>query len=169
MDLSMKDLSVLGMQSFEIIFRTGDFYTPKIAVCRSVGGKIEIAQYEGGMDELKVALTTLAEMGPIDWMSHTADSYTVNLSEDDPLVGDIQRGITSATAMFQDGDPRAFEALQILKITHTGVVSALALPYVRQPDRIDWIDLPMITPPSASGRVVTAMHGAIEASRTLVK
>lgn len=167
MDISMEDLSVMSKQSFELIFRMGQFYMPKIAVSRSAESKIEIAQYEGGFEQLNLALDLLAKMGPIEWISHTADSYTVNLSEDDPLFEDISRGITSATAMFQDGDPRAFEALQLLKVTWQGEAEAMAMPYMRHPDRIEWIETPTL--PFPQGRFVKAIRAAIEASHTLVK
>lgn len=170
MDISMEDLSVMGKQSFEMIFRVGQFYSPKIAVCRSREGKIEIAQYEGTFEGLNVVLQALAQMGPIEWMSHTADAYTIVLEdENDPLVDDIDRGITSPSALFEAGDPRAIEALQIVKISHNGKSEAMSLPYRRLPDRIEWVNVEALVSPDAAGRVVRVMRSAVEASHTFGK
>lgn len=166
----MKDLSVIGMRSFETTNRVGQFYFPKVAAGRPNALKIEIAQYESGYEEFVNLLGVLARLGPIEWLAHTADAYTVTFEDgDDPLVDQIDRGITSPTALFEAEDPRAIEALQIVKVTSDGEAEGLSLPYRRVPQRIEWVDVPVLSQAEAVGRYVGAMHTAIKASHIFVQ
>jgi hypothetical protein len=82
----MQELVDMGKHSFELTFRAGQFYFPKIALSRAGKERIEIGQYPSGYDDLCAMLDMLATLGPIEWIAHTADAYCLMTDSEEGMA-----------------------------------------------------------------------------------
>lgn len=143
----MADLVQMGKHAFDVTCRSGQFFFPKVAIGRMAENtKIEIGQYESELDQFTVLLKAMALNGPIDWIAHTADSYQFLLDANRPgdleTYEQIQRGETTVTQLFENGDERTVEALTIVKLNRFGFSNATMAPYTRLDGRkIHWFPI----------------------------
>lgn len=167
MDNSLAELVRHGKDSFESISQAGAFYFPNVLVGRPFGNT-EMIQYPSGFDEFQIVLYTLSET-PIEWAAHISDAWFYAGTDDDPVVAQIEAGITSCEEQFELENPLAYEALSVLLVTANSVEGAY-LPYKRTSGGvvIEWIDLAADERPP-TGRLVDAMQTAIKVSHSLVQ
>lgn len=177
--MNIDQVADIGKDVFMRTWETGAFFFPKIVVER-VDGAIEIAQYETGYDSYLHTLAAIMTFGPIKSLSHTADSYHVRLidvpeDQREVLYQRLQDGDTSATQLFEEGFPHAYESLNVILVTLTDLENGdvtrdhVHLPYKRHPDRIEW--LPAEEPDGVvpRGRYVVGLEEALKASYAVVQ
>jgi len=172
----MADLVQMGKSAFDAINRAGQFFFPKIAVGRvKEDSKVEIAQYESEFEQFQVVMRTIAiHGGPIDWIAHTADTYQfmadLHSPADAATTNRIHRGEVTVTELFEEGHPRATEALTIVKINRFGFTDSAIVPYTRPSAvKVQWGMLQQRdTVAAIQGRYIDAMRDAIALSLTMV-
>lgn len=131
----MDELVMMGKDTLEKVCELGQFFFPKIALSRIESEGYEVAQYDSDTDNLQAMLRVVALGGPIEWIAHTADSYQFDGdpdSVDDMAIAHaIENGLISPKELFETDDPRAVEALAIVKLDRFGFDSAVIVPYKR--------------------------------------
>jgi hypothetical protein len=167
MDTHISELIAIGKEAFEGTSEVGAFFFPTLVICR-LNGDTEIVQYQGGIDVMQVALAQVAQE-PIEWIGHTADTWYYDTTVSDPLIPDIDAGVTTIEEQFDLGNPKALEAVGVLEVSLDYAVGAF-LPYKRTAHGIEWMETvgekaegPQV------GRVVAAMKTAIRASHSILQ
>lgn len=177
--MDLAKVTEIGQAAFVRTFEAGAFFFPKIVVERA-DGNIELAQYESGYDSYLNTLMAVLTMGPIKSLAHTADSYHVRLDEvpeagREELYKQLQDGDTSATQLFEEGFPHAYESLNVLLVTLTDLETGdltrehIHLPYKRHPHQIEWMEAQIPDGIVPQGRYVVALEEAIKASYAVVR
>jgi hypothetical protein len=167
MDTHLSELITVGKEAFEGTNQVGAFFFPTLCIGR-LGGGTDIVQYEGGFEMLQVVLSEVAQE-PIVWIGHTADSWYYDTTVSDPMVARIDAGVTTIEEQFDQGNPKAYEALGIIDVSLDHVDGAF-LPYVRTPQGIEWLETVGEKAEGVHvGRVVAAMQTAIRASHSILQ
>jgi len=141
-------LALIGRTSLEMTYKAGQFYFPKITVGRP-DGKVEVAMTDGTWETFEEGMRFTSER-PIEWLAYTADSYHMELTPEH-LEHFAGMEIISAKDMFEAGDPRASEALQITLVVGLEATT-VTLPYTREGDTIVWGE-------PVNGKPVVDRHG----------
>jgi hypothetical protein len=172
MTIGMSELVNIGKISMEMAAASGQFFFPKIVLGRTDSNEVEIGQYEGEWENFDILLRTMAINAPIDWIAHTADTFQFLMDKDKPedamMWSLIEEGKVVIKDLFEADDPRAVEALTIIKIDRYGFTDSAVIAYDwSDSGKVIWSQVITDAQP-IEGKYIESMRKAIQLSLAMV-
>jgi len=164
--MDITTLEMIGKNSFEVSFAAGEFFFPKV-VWQHTDGKLQIGMYETEFKLFKAMCIEIAGQGPLEYISHAADSYHFDSTKADKATAQaLLAGEMRVSELFEQGHPAATEALAIVYVNVDGTHDQRILPYVRNGRTLRWEEsvVEAMLKPRLAGRYIDTMAAAIEAS-----
>jgi hypothetical protein len=124
----------IGMTSFQVAVMEAEEYLPKLTLQYEGHDGWNVVAYAGPMSGLADSLGVLTD-DPISWLALTIDTYNANV----PTPEEAQALAGTLRSLFEAGDPRVTESLQVI-IATDDEVRTIALPYERDGIAVNWLE-----------------------------